>query len=124
MSKAGKGKVAASSSASASSSLASPPIGALNPPAKKAKGIKSARKTPHINKPSIKRLARRGGVKRLAGGAYDLVRIILDNQYLTVLSGTAIYANHAKRKTMTVKDVTNALDAVGVTAFGWGIQDA
>nr|XP_021500552.1 histone H4-like [Meriones unguiculatus] len=49
-----------------------------------------------ITKPAIRRLARRGGVKRIS------------------------YTEHAKRKTVTAMDVVYALKRQGRTLYGFG----
>ena len=53
-----------------------------------------------ITKPAIRRLARRGGVKRI--------------------SGAVTYTEHAKRKTVTAMDVVYALKRQGRTLYGFG----
>ncbi|KAL9702825.1 hypothetical protein quinque_006343 [Culex quinquefasciatus] len=55
-----------------------------------------------ITKPAIRRLARRGGVKRISGLIYEETR------------------GHAKRKTVTAMDVVYALKRQGRTLYGFG----
>ncbi|KAK7025815.1 histone-fold-containing protein [Favolaschia claudopus] len=59
-----------------------------------------------ITKPDIRRLARRGGVKRM----------FLEN----VIRDSVMYTDHAKRKTVTALDVVYALKRSGRTLYGFG----
>ncbi|KAF3859730.1 hypothetical protein F7725_022129 [Dissostichus mawsoni] len=54
-----------------------------------------------ITKPAIRRLARRGGVKRISGLIYEETRVFLEN----VIRDAVTYTEHAKRKTVTAMDV-------------------
>ncbi|ODM86662.1 Histone H4 [Orchesella cincta] len=65
-----------------------------------------------ITKPAIRRLARRGGVKRISGLIYEETR--------GVLKGRCTYTEHAKRKTVTAMDVVYALKRQGRTLYGFG----
>jgi histone H3/H4 len=66
-----------------------------------------------ITKPAIRRLARRGGVKRLSGLVYDEARGVL-RMFLDQTIGDAVtYADHARRKTITAQDVLYALKRRG-----------
>jgi len=54
-----------------------------------------------ITKPAIRRLARRGGVKRISGLIYDETRNVLKSFLENVVRDTVTYTEHAKRKTVT-----------------------
>lgn len=73
-----------------------------------------------ITKPAIRRLARRGGVKRISGKIYDEVRNVLKEFLTGVVKDAIIYMEHAKRKTVTATDVTYALKISGKTIYGFG----
>ena len=73
-----------------------------------------------ITKPAIRRLARRGGVKRLSSLIYDESRAVLKNYLETILRDTVAYTEHAKRKTVTALDVVYALKRQGKTIYGFG----
>uniref|UniRef100_A0A4W6FUE8 Histone H4 n=1 Tax=Lates calcarifer TaxID=8187 RepID=A0A4W6FUE8_LATCA len=62
-----------------------------------------------ITKPAIRRLARRGGVKRIS--------VFLEN----VIRDAVTYTEHAKRKTVTAMDVVYALKRQGRTLYGFGV---
>ena len=69
-----------------------------------------------ITKPAIRRLARRGGVKRISGLIYEETRggvklkVFLEN----VIRDAVTYSSeHAKRKTVTAMDVVYALKRQG-----------
>ncbi len=73
-----------------------------------------------ITKPAIRRLARRGGVKRISGMIYEEVRGVLKSFLETVIRDSVIYSEHAKRKTVTSLDVMYALKRQGRTLYGFG----
>lgn len=68
-----------------------------------------------VTKPAIRRLARRGGVKRIAGDVYEHQRTWV-RKFLDKIVGDAIIMAHgARRKTVTLGDVLNALKHNGKT---------
>ncbi|XP_069053963.1 histone H4-like [Lepisosteus oculatus] len=71
-----------------------------------------------ITKPAIRRLARRGGVKRISGLIYEETRGVL-KVFLENVTCTE-HAKHAKRKTVTAMDVVYALKRQGRTLYGFG----
>ncbi|XP_069054011.1 histone H4-like [Lepisosteus oculatus] len=71
-----------------------------------------------ITKPAIRRLARRGGVKRISGLIYEETRGVL-KVFLENVTYTE-HAKHAKRKTVTAMDVVYALKRQGRTLYGFG----
>lgn len=73
-----------------------------------------------ITKPAIRRLARRGGVKRLSGLIYDETRNVLKAFLDTVVRDAVTYTEHARRKTVTAIDVVYALKRQGRTLYGFG----
>ncbi|CEJ84971.1 hypothetical protein VHEMI03632 [[Torrubiella] hemipterigena] len=93
----------------------------------------TARKSPHVRRnrkilkdnilgvtcPVIRRMARRGGVKRISAGIYDEVRTALRDRLSKLLSLCVIYAAHADRKTIMVDDVLLSLKRVGQTLYGF-----
>ncbi|KAE8181238.1 hypothetical protein CF336_g8992 [Tilletia laevis] len=68
-----------------------------------------------ITKPSIRRLARRGGVKRISAGIYDEARGALKVFLRSAIRDSIAYADHARRKTVTSLDVIYALKRQGQT---------
>jgi histone H3/H4 len=73
-----------------------------------------------ITKPAIRRLARRGGVKRLSGLVYEETRGVLKVFLENVIRDAVTYTEHAKRKTVTAMDVVYALKRQGRTLYGFG----
>lgn len=63
-----------------------------------------------ITKPAIRRLARRGGVKRISSLNYDE----------SAIRDSVTYTEHAKRKTVTALDVVHALKRQGIALYGFG----
>ena len=73
-----------------------------------------AKKSPRANiegitKPAIRRLARRGGVKRISTFIYDDTRAVLKNFLESIVKDSVTYTEHARRKTVTALDVVYAL---------------
>jgi len=73
-----------------------------------------------ITKPAIRRLARRGGVKRISSLIYDETRNVLKNFLENIVKDAVTYTEHAKRKTVTALDVVYALKRQGRTIYGFG----
>lgn len=77
-----------------------------------------------LTKPAIRRLARRGGVKRIDGRIYDHLRS-KDGPFRTWLEKllqdivTIVEHSHPIRKTVTVSDVVYALKRQGRTLYGF-----
>ena len=73
-----------------------------------------------ITKPAIRRLARRGGVKRINYVIYEeirgVTRVFLEN----IIRDALTYTEHARRKTVTTMDVVYALKRQGRTLYGFG----
>ena len=70
-----------------------------------------------ITKPAIRRLARRGGVKRISGLIYEETRGVLKVFLENVIRDAVTYTEHAKRKTVTALDVVYSLKRQGRTLF-------
>ena len=74
-----------------------------------------------ISNRAIRRLARRGGVKRISELIYEETKSILKSYLEKVLKDAIIYTEHAKRKTVTSLDVIYALKKQGKSLYGYGI---
>ena len=75
-----------------------------------------------ISKPEIRRLARRGGVRRMSGLVYDEARSALEGFLRKVLRDAITYTEYAGRKTVTPMDVVCALKHQGITLYGFGLS--
>ncbi|XP_050443984.1 histone H4-like [Adelges cooleyi] len=73
-----------------------------------------------ITKPDIRRLARRGGVKRISGLIYEEIRGVLKTFLEKVIFDAIAYTDHANRKTVTAMDVIYALKRQGRALYGFG----
>ncbi|KAF8263603.1 histone-fold-containing protein [Lactarius quietus] len=73
-----------------------------------------------IPSPSIRRVARRGGVKRISGLIHAETRGALNIFLGNVIRDTVTYTEHAKRKTVTALDVVYALKRSGRPLYGFG----
>ena len=75
---------------------------------------------PALQKPAIRRLARRGGVKRISGLIYEETRGVLKVFLENVIRDAVTYTEHARRKTVTALDVVYAHKRQGRTLYGFG----
>ncbi|PHH52835.1 Histone H4 [Ceratocystis fimbriata CBS 114723] len=66
-----------------------------------------------------RRLARRGGVKRISGNIYDTVRSAIKTRLEKILREAIIRSEYCKRKTVTVQDVLHALRHQGIPVYGF-----
>jgi histone H4 len=69
---------------------------------------------------AIRRLARRGGVKRLSGLVYEETRNVLVDFVRKVIHDAVVYTEYAKRKTIVAMDVVLALKRQGRPIYGFG----
>ncbi|CAN0034409.1 unnamed protein product [Sphacelaria rigidula] len=72
-----------------------------------------------VTKPAIRRLARRGGVKRLSGLVYEEIRGVLKVFLENLVKDVVTYAEHARRPTVTTMDVIYACKRQGRTLYGF-----
>ena len=72
-----------------------------------------------ISKSSIRKLARRGGVKRISGLFYEEARGVLKAFLENTIRDAVTYADHARRRTVTVNDVLYALKRNGRPLYGF-----
>ncbi|KAF3926626.1 hypothetical protein AA313_de0209038 [Arthrobotrys entomopaga] len=72
-----------------------------------------------ITKPSLRRLARRGGVKRISAMIYEEMRGVLRTYLERIVNDCVTYCEHARRKTITVLDVVHALKRIGRPVYGF-----
>ncbi|KAG9837237.1 hypothetical protein KCU98_g10215, partial [Aureobasidium melanogenum] len=72
-----------------------------------------------ITKGSIRRLARRGGVKRISAAIYDEVRFALKDRLKTLLQDICAILECTARKTVTVPDVVFVLNRHGTPIYGF-----
>jgi histone H4 len=76
-----------------------------------------------ISKPAIRRLARRAGVKRISEGIYDEAPQALKSWLKMMVHDAVVYADHAKRFTITTNDVLLALKRNGFTLYGYAFVE-
>jgi len=72
-----------------------------------------------LSKPAIRRLARRGGVKRISGLVYEETRSVLKVFLENLIRDAVVYTEYARRKTVTAMDIVMALKRQGVTLYGF-----
>jgi histone H4 len=72
-----------------------------------------------ITKPDIRRLARRGGVKRISATIYEDARQALKAFLEKILRDCAAFVDYRRAKTVTVTDVIYSLRRNGRTLYGF-----
>ncbi|CAZ82346.1 unnamed protein product [Tuber melanosporum] len=72
-----------------------------------------------ITKGDLRRLARRGGVKRISAAIYNEMRGAMTDRLKKILHSCTIYLEHANRKTITVTDVIHSLKRLGNPIYGF-----
>lgn len=72
-----------------------------------------------ITKPDIRRLARRGGVKRISTTIYNDIREALSDRLREILQRCVVYTEHRQAKTITVHDVIFSLKGIGRPIYGF-----
>ncbi|CAN8102167.1 unnamed protein product [Discula destructiva] len=72
-----------------------------------------------ITRPDIRRLARRGGVKRISAGIYPDIREALRARLWLILRDCATYVEYRQAKTVTVNDVIHSLRRIGRPIYGF-----
>ena len=74
----------------------------------------------NITNGAIRRLARRGGVKRISFATHEHVRHYVDEFLQQVVRDTLTFTAHSKRRTITAMDVVYALKKNGRVLYGYG----
>ncbi|KAG6032928.1 hypothetical protein E4U41_007086 [Claviceps citrina] len=72
-----------------------------------------------VTKPAIRRLARRGGVKRISADIYDEARKVIKERLEKILRLCVIYAEYRNAKTVLISDVMHALRTLGRPLYGF-----
>nr|CCD13738.1 unnamed protein product [Trypanosoma congolense IL3000] len=72
-----------------------------------------------LSRSSVRRLARRGGVRRLAEPVYDEVRDILKSFVENLLRKAVVYTRYRRRETISASDVVSALRTYGIVLYGY-----
>ena len=74
----------------------------------------------YIRNPAVRRLMRRGGVKRINGLVYEESRGVIKQFLENIIRIALAYTENARRKTMTAVDILYALKREGITLYGFG----
>ena len=72
-----------------------------------------------VTKGSLRRPARRSGVKRISGLVYEEARGVLKGFGERVVRDSVAYTEHARRRTVSAGDVVNALRKSGRAIYGY-----
>ncbi|KAK1659770.1 histone 4 [Colletotrichum godetiae] len=73
-----------------------------------------------IGKPDIRRLARRGGVKRISYDVYNEARAAMMLFLENIIRSAVMYCDHANRRTITSLDIVHALKLHKRVLYGYG----
>lgn len=87
-------------------------------PAAKKRMLAKKKLPSGASKPSLRRLAYRGGVKKMAAGVYDEARAALGDMLGDVEKDAALLVEHAGKKTVRTKDVVEALKHNDQVVYG------
>lgn len=71
-----------------------------------------------ISKPALRRLARRAGVKRISAAVYEDARSVVRSFIESVVYYSLLYRETYGRRTVSLKDVVNALKRRGAVLVG------
>lgn len=72
-----------------------------------------------IKNGSIRKLARRAGIRRISNTLYAIVRELLEKYLRQILRDALMYRNSAKRRTVLITDITNSLTKNGRMLYGY-----
>ena len=72
----------------------------------------------YLSNGDIRRLCRKGGVKRIKGDVYDEARDYISTFLKTIITDTLYYMQYAKRKTVTTNDVIFSIKRHGKSFIG------
>jgi histone H4 len=67
-----------------------------------------------LSRPALRRLARRGGVKRIGAGIYEEVPALAKAWIGKIVRDAVVFTEHGRRKTVTTNDVVMALKRNGM----------
>lgn len=73
-----------------------------------------------ITKPSLKRVARRAGVKHITAQVLKDLPIVIREFVAKNVGNAALYTQHSRRHTISCLDVTTALKHLGRPIYGFG----
>lgn len=73
-----------------------------------------------ITNGAIRRLARRGGVKRISFATHDSVKEYITDFLERVVRDSLTFTEHARRRTISAMDVVYALKKNGRVLYGYG----
>ncbi|CAH1755769.1 594_t:CDS:2 [Entrophospora sp. SA101] len=78
----------------------------------------------NVTRGAIRRMARRGGVKRISAGIYDEARTALKDFLYHVLRDVVSYVEYENKKTVMLMDILFALKRRGKTLYGFDVRSS
>ena len=88
---------------------------------KTSKGAKLLNVGGNITNGAIRRLARRGGVKRISMGSHSHIREYIDDFLTKVVRDSLTFTEQNRRMTISAMDVVYALKRNGRVLYGYGV---
>ena len=82
-------------------------------------GLKRSEPRDGLTKPAIRRLNRRGGIKRISGLIYEEVRGIVEKKMRQLIMDSTTYTEHARRATVMATDVVYACKRNNIIMYGF-----
>ena len=73
-----------------------------------------------VTKGAIRRLARKGGIKRISGTVHKCTQHALEEFLHNIVTDAIYYTEYGRRKTVSTKDVLQSLKRNGHTMYGYG----
>ena len=73
-----------------------------------------------VTNSAVRRLARRGDVKRISNSIYNEAQTVIEEFLKKIIINAVTYTEHSRRKTMTANDVVYALKRQGCVLYGFG----
>ena len=89
----------------------------------KKKMVKAGKQLPvgNITNGAIRRLARRGGVKRISANTHSHVREYIDDFLTKMVRDSLTFTEQLRRQTISAMDVVYALKKNGRVLYGYGV---
>ncbi|CAJ0914652.1 608_t:CDS:2 [Entrophospora sp. SA101] len=88
----------------------------------RGKTVRRQENVKNVTRGAIRRMARRGGVKRISAGIYDEARTALKDFLYHVLRDVVSYVEYENKKTVTLMEVLFALKRRGKTLYGFDVK--
>ena len=76
-----------------------------------------------VTRGAVRRLARKGGIKRMSAGVYEETKNVLKVFVEKIVTDAIVYTEYAQRKTISTQDILQSLKRNGKTLYGYGFAE-